>query len=79
MQPQFYSGKRATFEKHEADLLRTLRKFADTYFSEHDGVSKELYSALSKAKSQQKDFDCVVKIVSVHEMDEYTNELKVSD
>ena len=32
LQPQFYSGKRATFEKHEAVLLQSLRKFTTAYF-----------------------------------------------
>lgn len=35
--------------------------------------------ALNKAKSQKADFDCVSKIVGIHEMDAYTNELKIRD
>lgn len=34
---------------------------------------------MSKASSQKSDFDVVAKIVSVHQLDEYTNELKLSD
>jgi hypothetical protein len=77
--PSFYSGKRATFEKHETTLLSTLRKWVASYFSSHDGVTPDLYSALSKAKSASKDFDVVAKILFIHELDEFTNELKIAD
>jgi len=77
--PVFYSGKRATFEKHETTLLTTLRKWVASYFSQHDGVTSNLYSALKQAKSASKDFDVVAKILSIHEMDEFTNELKIAD
>ena len=50
-----------------------------TYFQTQDGVTKNLYSDLSKVKSIQKDFDIVAKVLSVFEMDSYTNELKISD
>lgn len=77
--PVFYSGKRATFEKHETTLLTTLRKWVASYFSSHDGVTSDLYSHLKSAKSATKDFDVVAKILSIHEMDEFTNELKIAD
>lgn len=77
--PVFYSGKRATFEKHETTLLTTLRKWVASYFSSHDGVTSDLYSHLKQAKSATKDFDVVAKILSIHEMDEFTNELKIAD
>jgi len=38
-----------------------------------------MYVQLKAAKSQKADFDCVAKIVSIHEMDAYTNELKLRD
>jgi len=38
-----------------------------------------MYVPLKNAKSQKADFDCVAKIVSIHEMDAYTNELKLRD
>ena len=38
-----------------------------------------MWTPLNKAKSQKADFDCVAKIVGVHEMDPYTNELKLRD
>ena len=77
--PVFYSGKRATFEKHETTLLSALRKWVSSHFATHDGVTSDLYSHLNKAKSATKDFDVVAKILSIHEMDEFTNELKIAD
>lgn len=77
--PVFYSGKRATFEKHETTLLSALRKWVNSHFSNHDGVTSDLYSHLKQAKSASKDFDVVAKILSIHEMDEFTNELKIAD
>lgn len=78
-QPKTYSGKRATFEKHEVTLITTLRKWATSYFTSHDGVTADLYISLKNAKKIDKDFDVVVKILSVFDMDQYTNELKVAD
>jgi len=77
--PAFYSGKRATFEKHETTLLSTLRKWVGTYFAQYDGLNSDSYCLLKNAKSQDRDFDVVAKVLSVFEMDEYTNELKVAD
>lgn len=77
--PTSYSGQRATFEKHEMALLTSLRKWVAKYFSEHDGVTKDQYSALSGAGSDGKDFDVVAKVQSMHEMDAYTWELRISD
>ena len=77
--PTFYSGKRATFEKHESTLLGTLRKWVATYFASHDGVTSDLYSPLKNASKADKDFDVCAKILSIHEMDEFTNELKIAD
>jgi hypothetical protein len=77
--PVTWNGKRATFEKHETALLSSLRKWVAQHFGSHDGVTKDLYQALSGAKKASSDFDVVAKILSIHEMDEYTNELKLSD
>jgi len=77
--PVFYSGKRATFEKHETTLLTTLRKWVGTYFAAHDGVTSDLYQPLKGAKKSERDFDVVAKIQSIFEMDEFTNELKIAD
>lgn len=77
--PSSYKGKRATFEKHETALLAALRKWVGSHFGSHDGVTSDLYTPLSKAKSAGKDFDVVAKILSIHDLDEYTNELKLAD
>jgi hypothetical protein len=76
--PISYCGKRATFEKHEVDQLKALRKWISNHFASEE-VVKDQYSALSKSKKQKTDFDVVAKILSIHEMDEYTNELKIAD
>jgi hypothetical protein len=77
--PKFFSGKRATIEKHETALLASLRKWTNTYFSNNDGVTSNMYSALKTARKASRDFDVVAKILSISEMDEYTNELKIAD
>jgi|Transcript_22219 hypothetical protein len=38
-----------------------------------------MFVPLRNAKSQKADFDCVAKIMAIHEMDAYTNELKLRD
>ena len=38
-----------------------------------------MYVPLKRAKSQKGDFDVVAKICNIHEMDAYTNELKLRD
>merc|ERR1719331_1839794 len=38
-----------------------------------------MYKALNVAKKQSSDFDVVAKIIGMHEMDAYTNELKLKD
>lgn len=38
-----------------------------------------MFIALKKAASEKGDFDVVAKILHIHEMDEYTNELKIRD
>ena len=52
---------------------------AATNFTSHDGVTPDLYSALSKAKSASKDFDVDAKILFIYKMDEFTNKLKIAD
>lgn len=56
-----------------------MRKWASNYFSSNDVVTKDMFVSLKSAKSQKSDFDVVAKIVGVHEMDAYTNELKLRD
>jgi hypothetical protein len=77
--PSSYSGQRATFEKHEIAQLGALRKFVATHFSSCDGVTKDQYTSLSAPKDDHKDFDVVSKVLSIHEMDPYTWELRISD
>jgi len=77
--PTSYSGQRATFEKHEVALITSLRKWVGTYSSSHDMLTKDQYTALSAIQINNKDEDVVAKILSIHEMDAYTWELRISD
>ena len=77
--PFLWSGKRFSMEKSETATLTNMRKWANSYWSSNDGVTKDMYKALGTAKKQQADFDVVAKIVGIHEMDAYTNELKLKD
>jgi len=78
-QPASFSGKKFSFEKHETTTLTTIRKWANAYFNNNDGVTKDMYKPLNTAKKQGADFDVVAKIVGIHEMDAYTNELRLRD
>ena len=69
MTPVTHSGSRPTIEKQDSTLLTNLRRWANSYFQGNDVVPKDLTVALNKAKSQKADFDCVSKIVGIHEMD----------
>ena len=77
--PFGWSGKKASGDKADAAIVTNLKKWASSYFASNDGVTKDMYKPLNKAKSQNTDFDVVAKIVGVHEMDAYTNELKLKD
>lgn len=77
--PVNHSGNRPTLEKQDSTLLSTLRKWTNSYFSSNDVLTKDMYVPLKNAKTQKADFDVVAKIVGVHEMDAYTNELKIRD
>ena len=77
--PFLWSGKKFSFEKHETATLGNIRKWASSYFASGDGVTKDMYKALNTAKKQSADFDVVAKIVGIHEMDAYTNELRLKD
>lgn len=78
-EPASYSGNRATFESHEKALLGSLRKWVGSHFAANDGVTKDMFTVLDKAKKEKSDFDVVAKVLSIHEMDEYTNELRLND
>nr|P29549.1 RecName: Full=Telomere-binding protein subunit alpha; AltName: Full=TEBP alpha; AltName: Full=Telomere-binding protein 56 kDa subunit [Sterkiella nova]1JB7_A Chain A, telomere-binding protein alpha subunit [Sterkiella nova]1KIX_A Chain A, Telomere-Binding Protein alpha Subunit [Sterkiella nova]1OTC_A Chain A, PROTEIN (TELOMERE-BINDING PROTEIN ALPHA SUBUNIT) [Sterkiella nova]2I0Q_A Chain A, Telomere-binding protein alpha subunit [Sterkiella nova]AAA29398.1 telomere-binding protein alpha subu len=77
--PFSFSSKHATIEKNEISILQNLRKWANQYFSSYSVISSDMYTALNKAQAQKGDFDVVAKILQVHELDEYTNELKLKD
>ena len=77
--PQNHSGHKPTIEKHDSTLIANLRKWALSQFSSNDVITKDMYVPLKSAKSQKADFDAVAKIVGIHEMDQYTNELKLRD
>lgn len=77
--PVSHSGNRPTLEKQDSTLLTTLRKWAASYFQSNDVLTKDMYVPLKNVKTQKADFDCVAKICGIHEMDAYTNELKLRD
>lgn len=74
-----HSGKRHTWEKHEVALLASLRKWASSYFAQHQGVPTGQTKALNAVKGASGDFDVVARITQLHEFDEYTNELCLRD
>jgi hypothetical protein len=77
--PFSHSGKHFSFEKHEAAILGNLRKWAQQYTTNYNVITNDMYVPLAKANAQKGDFDVVAKILQIHEMDEYTNELKLRD
>lgn len=77
--PISFSGNRSTFEKHESAILASHRKWASSYFANNDAVTGERTRALNKVKGSTGDFDVNAKIVNIHELDEYTNELRLRD
>ena len=78
-QPVQHSGNRPTIEKQDGTILTSLRKWASSQFEKSDVLSKDMYTALKSAKAQKSDFDVVARICQIHEMDAYTNELKLRD
>ena len=77
--PMSHSGNKPTIEKQDTNYLTTLRRWAQSQFSSNDVLTKDMYQPLKSAKAQKADFDAVAKICSIHEMDAYTNELKLRD
>jgi len=77
--PMNHSGNRPTIEKQDSTYLSTLRKWAASYYSGNDVITKDMFVALKDAKKQKADFDVVAKVVGIHVMDAYTNELKLRD
>ena len=72
-------GSRPTIEVQDKQIIAQTRRWASSFFSSNDVLSKDMYQPLKSAKAQKSDFDVVAKIVSIHEMDQYTNELKLRD
>lgn len=77
--PHSHSGQAPTIEKQDATILTNLRKWSSSFFAGNDVVTKDMAVPLSKVRAQSADFDVVAKIVGIHEMDTYTNELKLRD
>ena len=55
--PFMHSGKRATIEKHETQLITALRKWAVGYFAQNEATNFGQAIPLSKAMQAAKDFD----------------------
>jgi hypothetical protein len=77
--PVSHSGNKPTIEKQDSTLISNLRKWAGSFFTSNDVLTKDMWIPLKNAKAQKADFDCVAKILGIHEMDAYTNELKLRD
>lgn len=77
--PSSFLGKHFTFEKQDATLLSGLRKWAQNYFSQYNVINSDMYTPLNQVQKEKSDFDVLAKITNVHDMDEYTNELKLRD
>lgn len=77
--PIAYSGKNYSFEKNESALLSNLRKWSNQYFSSYNVITSDMFVGLNKVQNEKADFDVLAKITNIHEMDEYTNELRLRD
>ena len=77
--PFAHSGKKFTFEKHEAAIVANMRKWANQYFGQYNVITSDMFTPLNKVQGKQNDFDVVAKILQVFDLDEYTNELKIRD
>ena len=49
--PVSHSGNKPTLEKHDSALIQNLRKWAVSYFTANDVLSKDMYISLKMAKS----------------------------
>jgi hypothetical protein len=77
--PVSFSGSRSTFEKHEMGILSNLRKWASSYFAGDTSATGDKLRTLNKVKGSSGDFDVNAKITNIHELDEFTNELRLRD
>lgn len=79
--PYAFSGHRITQERQDGSILSTLKNWTNTTFKNVDVSAKvdQKTIALNQASKSTSDFDVVAKIVQMHELDDYTNELKIRD
>jgi len=56
-----------------------LRKWAQQYFASSNVITTDMFVPLNKVQSEKADFDVLAKVMHIHELDEYTNELKLKD
>lgn len=60
--------QKPTIEKQDVERVDALRKWARSWLGSNDGLTKDMYKPLSKAKSE-KEVDVVAKVLHIHEMD----------
>jgi len=77
--PYAYSGKKSTQESQDVAIVKTLKKWTNTFFSQSNVVSEADTKALKDMSKNNKDSDVVAKVLQVFQLDEYTNELKLKD
>lgn len=59
--------------------MTNLRKWATQYFTSYNVITNDMFVPLKDAQKEKADFDVLAKITHIHEMDEYTNELRLRD
>jgi len=77
--PYAYSGKKSTQEPQDMAIVKTLKKWTNTFFAQNEVINSKDMTALKSASNQDGDFDFVAKVLQVFQLDEYTNELKLKD
>lgn len=73
-----HSGDKSSFSKRDSEIVNTLRKWSNTV-SSSTNIGDSGVTSLKNASKSSKQFDCVARILQVHDLDEYTNELKLKD
>ena len=77
--PYAYSGKKSTQESQDVAIVKTLKKWTNTFFTQNAVIQESAVTPLKKVESTQSDFDIVAKVLQVFQLDDYTNELKLKD
>lgn len=77
--PYAYSGKKSTQESQDLAIVKTLKKWTNTFFVQNPVVQETDITPLKKVETSNSDFDVVAKVLQVFQLDEYTNELKLKD